>query len=310
MSTLAIITVTYNAEDNISSFLSSLEKNKDFITGIYVVDNNSQDTTLVKLSFWNSPCTLKVVKNNKNYGYGYAINLGIKNALLLGYDYICITNNDLTFEAGLFLNLIEESEKNNIDVLGVPASINGQEVGCGHTLDPITLLPNKDIHLLRSHINKLAEETPLIPVGFPHGSTILFKKRFFKEIGNYDPELFFGGDELDFLYRIYNYNKNCTEKITTMSSLRSFSKVDNLSKHNTKHKITKAINMLQGVARIYMKHRYTPTSFGLYQEQYKLIKTLSKGKWIRCILLFLFSIRGIIIEATRYYKKKMLPNLI
>lgn len=301
MKKLAIITVTYNAEKNLSFFLPSLEKNKEAIQGVYFVDNNSQDKTLSTLEVWNEITAKTIIINKKNYGYAYAINKGIQKALDDGYDYFCVTNNDIVFNEEFFNKLLKEATDNDIDALGVPASINETDLGLGYLLDTDTLLPKKTPPLQRSTIPALITTNPLPSIDAPHGGTILFNRDFFKKIGLYDSELFFGGDELDFLYRIHKYNTSHDTKVRCVVSLGSFFRMDNLTKHNTGDKIIKARGMLQGSARVYLKHRFTPFQFGLFREQYRLIQGLSKGSLIRYMVLYLFSLRGLCIEIKRYY---------
>lgn len=301
MKKLAIITVTYNAENNLSFFLPSLEKNSEVIQGVYFVDNNSQDRTLSILESWNEITPKTIIRNTRNYGYAYAINIGIQKALNDGYEYLCITNNDIIFNDGFFSQLLNEATSNNIDALGVPASINETDLGLGYLLDTNTLLPRKNPPLKRSAISSLLTTNPLPLIDAPHGGTILFSKDFFKKIGLYDSCLFFGGDELDFLYRIHTYNTNHEQQIKCAVSLSSFFKMDNLTKHNTGDKIIKAKGILQGNARVYLKYRFTPLQIGLYREQYRLIQGLSKGNLVRYVALYLFAIRGLCIEITRFY---------
>ncbi len=301
MKKLAIITVTYNAEKNLSFFLPSLEKNREAIQGIYFVDNNSADNTLYTLESWRSFSGVNIIKNSKNYGYAYAINIGIKKALDDGYDYFCVTNNDIVFNEGFFTELQNEAMTHNIDALGVPASINETDLGLGYLLDTNTLLPKKTPHLQRSALSSLLTTNPLPPIDAPHGGTILFSRRFFEAVGLYDPQLFFGGDELDFLYRIHKHNASYNQEIKCAVSLSSFYKMDNLTKHNTGDKIIKARGMLQGNARVYLKHGFTPFQVGLYREQYRLIQGLSKGNLVRYVVLYFFAIRGLCIEVARYY---------
>lgn len=308
MKKLAIITVTYNAEKNLSFFLPSIERNKEAIQGVYFVDNNSQDNTLSILESWKDATTKTIIQNSKNYGYARAINMGIQKALNDGFDYICVTNNDIVFNEGFFAKLLEEATSNNIDALGVPAGINETDLGLGYTLDTNTLLPKKTQPLQRTAVSSMIANNPLPPIDAPHGGTILFSRRFFEEVGLYDPQLFFGGDELDFLYRIHKYNTSHEQKIKCAVSLSSLSKMDNLTKHNTGDKIIKAKGMLQGSARVYLKHRFTPFQIGLYREQYGLIQGLSKGSPIRYVVLCLFALRGLCIEIVRYYRTRLLPK--
>jgi glycosyltransferase involved in cell wall biosynthesis len=306
MKKVALITVTYNAEKNLSFFLPSLERNNDCIAGIFFVDNNSSDKTVEIISKWKekqNTLDIHIKRNAKNFGYAHAINIGIRSAFDLGYDYFCVTNNDIIFEKDFMRELLDMAEENSIDALGVPASINEHELGVGYTLDHELRLPLKNKPLSRSRINEEINKAPLRQIGFPHGGTIFFSRKFFETIGFYDPALFFGGDEIDFLYRVAKYNLTHTEKIKPGISLGAFLKMDNLTKHNAGHKMIKAKRMLQGNAHIYLKHRFTPFSIGLYKEQLSLIHTLAKGSLWRYIILVGFSVRALFLEILAYYFK-------
>lgn len=306
MKKVALITVTYNAEKNLSFFLPSLIKNKEILSGIFFVDNNSKDKTLKELENFKENqrenFDIDIISNEENYGYAYGINMGIQKALDSGYDYFCITNNDLIFEEGFFSQMLDDAVHNNIDALGVPASINENDLGLGYNLDNETFLPKENLPLRRNKITDEILRNPLPQIDAPHGGTILFSRFFFEEIGLYDHHLFFGGDELDFLYRITAYNAVHTPKVKCAVSLKSFLMIDNLSKHNSGHKIIKARGMLQGNARVNLKHRFTPLHFGLYKEQHKLIQGLSKGKVMRYLALYFFAFRGLCIEIYKYYR--------
>jgi glycosyltransferase involved in cell wall biosynthesis len=308
MGKVAIITVTYNSASNLSFFLPSVAINTDVVAGVFFVDNSSSDGTRNILKDWkekNDNLDVYILPQKENYGYAYAINLGIQKALSLGYDYLLITNNDIVFDTEAVSLLLDNLTKNNLDVVGIPSSINKENIGLGYFLSTENLLPIKKKPLTRSNLDIEIQRNPLLRVDFVHGGTALFSKKFFEKIGLYDSKLFFGGDELDFLYRVYAYNISHTDKITCAVSLQAFLKVDNLSKHNTKNKIRKAKRMLQGVARVYLKHRFTPTDIGLYREQYSIIKSLAKNNLLRYGVLFLFSMRALIIEITNYYTERL-----
>ena len=220
-----------------------------------------------------------------------------------GVDLIFVTNNDIIFHKGFFAQMLYDATTNKLDALGVPASINEHDLGLGYNLDQYTNKPKKEPPMKRENINEEILKNPLHNVDFPHGGTILFSRNFFIKIGLYDPNLFFGGDELDFLYRVKSYNLSHDDKIKCAVSLKSFLMVDNLSKHNSGHKIIKARGMLQGNAHVNLKHKFTPLQIGLYKEQYELIKNLSKGLLTRYLALYIFSLRGLIIEIYKYYTK-------
>jgi GT2 family glycosyltransferase len=305
--TIALVTVTFNAEDNLSFFLPSIERNLESIGVVFFVDNNSSDNTFYKLNGWKKEvgCPVDVTLNEKNFGYAYAINTGIQKAREAGFEHILVTNNDVIFEEGMLDQMLKDLKDSGADVMGIPSSINQHEVGLGYMLSKDLNLPTPVPPIQRGEIQSLSIQNPLPPVDFVHGGTILFTKRFFDTIGLYDGDLFFGGDEIDFLYRVHSYNKSHTDKITCIVSLRAFLMMDNLSKHNTRHKVTKALRILQGTARVYLKHRFTPESLGLYKVQYKIITSLAKGSWFKYIILYAFSVRALFLEIVKYYKGRL-----
>lgn len=307
MSTLALVTVTYNAERNLSFFLPSLDRNRGSIDALFFVDNASSDNTVAELTKWKDETKeipIDIIRCAKNSGYASGINRGIRKALEKGYDYILVTNNDLIFDEGFVAQLAHDCKESHTDVAGIPASVNQTDIGVGYTLDTNTLLPKAIPHINRHDVPTLITQNPLPLVGFVHGGTILFTKHFFETIGLYDDELFFGGDEIDFLYRVHDYNSRQKQHITCTVSLRSFLKLDNLTKHNSAHKMLKAKRILQGTAHIYLKHRFSPVDTGLYREIGKTISSLAKKSILRHSILFVFSVRALALEIASYYMNK------
>lgn len=306
MKKLAVITVTYNAAHNLPFFLPSLEKNAEAIGGVIFVDNNSSDDTLQILQLWKShhaEYEVSIVENDSNCGYAHGVNQGIHKALKDGYEYFLVTNNDIIFEMGAFSFLVEASRAQDTDALGVPASVNVTDFGLGYILNNSTRLPAHNPTLPREKLKDEIGKHPFIRVGFVHGGTILFRRRFFEEVGTYDGALFFGGDELDFLYRVHDYNETHPQAIKCEVSLEAARYMDNLTKHNTGHKLIKATRILQGTARVYLKHRFTPLDDGLYAMEWNIISSLAKGSLLRYGVLSVLALRALAIEIFRYYTR-------
>lgn len=303
---VALVTVTYQAAHNCSFFIPSLECNTESIAGIFIIDNNSRDETRILLDRFKKEhenMHVTIMHNAHNYGYAHAINIGIQQALREAYDYILVTNNDIIFHEGAIAQLIHDARHSRAHVIGVPASINSTELGLGYKMNHTTHLPDHSPTIQRTDITKEIDSDPLPHIDFVHGGTILFSSSFFERIGLYDDTLFFGGDELDFLYRVMKYNEKNTLPITCVVSLRTLAKMDNLTKHNSGHKIIKAKRILQGTVRVYLKHRYTPISWGLYKEVYTTIRNLGKRSISRYLVLSAFALRALTLEVLRYYTR-------
>lgn len=290
MSTLSIATVTYNAEKNLEIFLPSIRKNIQNIDAVYVQDNkSSDDTVLILKEFVKTVPRTHISISTKNLGYAKAINMAIQLAIKNGAENILVTNNDLTFSENALKSLLDTKEKYTADAVGMPVlSEKGYFMGASE----------------QSVIFYREEDFPHIDtsIDFPHGGTILFSKRFFQKIGLYDEELFFGGDEMDFLYRVKKYNMHNKDKIICVVCTDAAHLIDHRTKHDRRYLLLKATRMLQGHARVLLKHKYTPFSIGLYKEQWKEVAILGKKSFARKILLTLLSIKGIFLESVKFYK--------
>lgn len=289
-----LVTVTYNSKNNLETFFESIKNNINSFEKIIFVDNNSSDDTLKEINFLSEKLNIKnisIIKNKKNYGYAHAINIGIKESVNSKISpLILVTNNDVIFSKNSIEKMINESTDLDSDVTGMVI-----------TNDHINFKTGYNTHEKSYKKEEIKNNLAPKEIGFAHGGVILFKKSFFEKIGLYDSELFFGGDEMDFFFRVKKYNKNNKDKIKCFCAFSTLDNIDHISKHDSRYKLKKATRMLQGSARVYMKHLYSPLSAGLYKEQLKEIKLLSKNNPIKIIILSILSIRGLVIESFKYY---------
>ena len=109
---VSIILVNYNGdkynEECINSILQSNYKNIEII----FIDNCSTDNSVcnVKKLYDNK---IKIIINDKNGGFAYGNNIGIKYALDNGADYILLLNNDTVIEKDSITNLVNASIRTN-----------------------------------------------------------------------------------------------------------------------------------------------------------------------------------------------------
>jgi N-acetylglucosaminyl-diphospho-decaprenol L-rhamnosyltransferase len=95
---------------------------KDFgaIDNIVVVDNYSTDNSWEELQSYKNE-KIKLIKTEKNGGYGFGNNVGIKYSVeTLNADYVLIANPDVIFENDLIEKLVATFD-NNSDVAVVSA---------------------------------------------------------------------------------------------------------------------------------------------------------------------------------------------
>jgi GT2 family glycosyltransferase len=75
---------------------------------VLVVDSGSDDGSVASIrAAWP---TIEVIESGVNLGYAGGNNLGIRRALEMGADYICILNNDVVVEPGFLAPLVAAAE--------------------------------------------------------------------------------------------------------------------------------------------------------------------------------------------------------
>ena len=89
---LSIVVVTWNSAADIEACIDSINLGEEF--EVIVVDNASADATRDKLSRYHH---LKLVANERNYGYAHANNQGIR---LATGEYVLLLNPDTRVELG------------------------------------------------------------------------------------------------------------------------------------------------------------------------------------------------------------------
>lgn len=104
---VAVIVLNYNGKENTAECISSLEKSAaDFELEIILVDNNSSDGSI---EFFRKYKNITLIINENNLGYAGGNNVGIKHALNINSDFICILNNDIKVQKDMLANLLNSA---------------------------------------------------------------------------------------------------------------------------------------------------------------------------------------------------------
>lgn len=96
MTKVSIIILSWNGKDNTLDCLKSVNQLSvaGFQLSVCVVDNGSSDGSADAFKKVKSARNLRIIENKKNLGYTGGNNVGIKQALKDGTDFIVILNND------------------------------------------------------------------------------------------------------------------------------------------------------------------------------------------------------------------------
>lgn len=110
---IAIVVLNYNGLGETLECLDSLRKLKtdQHKVQVIVVDNASSDGSAEALDKLKD---IDLLKSPQNLGYSGGNNLGIKEGLRRGADFILILNNDTIVDVNLLTNLLADSQKADI----------------------------------------------------------------------------------------------------------------------------------------------------------------------------------------------------
>ena len=197
---VAIILVNYNGQKSLADCLGSLEK-LDYPKENYriiFVDNGSSDGSLEYAQ--NNFSDIEFIKNPKNLGFSEGNNIGIDKALLLGYDYIYLINQDTMSEPdslSKLLNVLQGDEK---------ISAVQPRLMLWPEKDKVNSLGNS-IHFLGFGFSiggyqKFEGDLSPKEIAYPSGAAVLIKSEVLKKIGLFDNNLYLYHEDLDLGWRM------------------------------------------------------------------------------------------------------------
>jgi len=207
---ISISIVSYNSDRVIGDCLDSIFKHiKNVQYEIIIVDNGSTDNTvkIIKNNFKN----VKLIKNDKNIGFGAAHNIAIK----LGKGkYHLVINPDIIFTENSIEKLLNFMEKNPDVGLISPKIVfpDGtiqylcKRLPCLFDLCIRRFTPGFIQKLFKKRIDffemKDTGYNKIMDVYYLSGSFMLFRKSVLEKIGGFDENFFMYFEDADITHRI------------------------------------------------------------------------------------------------------------
>ncbi|QQD19435.1 glycosyltransferase family 2 protein [Spongiibacter nanhainus] len=182
--TLSVIIVNYNGGEYLKRAVDSLSLlTVDY--EIVVVDNNSTDNSLSVLPLRSN---LKIIKNEKNVGFGVANNLGVMKC---SGDVILLMNNDaaLLEDIGSFVKLVRRDKKTvwSCSMVGEDKKVRPSFGRFPSSFLDI-LLPS------RLYSGEGADESSC--VDWIEGSLMLTSRVLWERVGGFDENIFMYGEDI------------------------------------------------------------------------------------------------------------------
>ena len=200
---VSIIIPHWNGIDILSECIDSLNNTEYSNFEIIVVDNYSSDES-VKWLKANHP-KIKIIENDKNYGYAGGCNRGINNSK---GDYIVFLNNDTIHKKDWLRNLVTFMNKHPDCAAVQPKILNYYERdkfdyagGAGGHMDILCYPFARGRLFLEQEIdnNQYDDDAPCF---WASGTAIMVRKEFFLEVEKFDENFFAHMEEIDLCWRL------------------------------------------------------------------------------------------------------------
>lgn len=154
---ISIVSVVYNNPIHTKKTIDSiLYRSKYPNFELIVVDNNSNYETKKVLSKYKRNEKVRIISNEKNFGFAKGNNIGMKSAR---GKYIVLINNDVIVTPGWLSRLLFHIRENNVGLVGPVTNNIGNEakINIAYDQDNVEDLENQACNYTYSHWNDIIE---------------------------------------------------------------------------------------------------------------------------------------------------------
>lgn len=206
---IGIVILNYNTTCETVDCVESIVNTCKIENKIYIVDNNSTDNSFQRLQdrFINEN-NIEILQSDKNGGYSYGNNIGIKKAIQDGCNYILISNPDVIFYDNTIDILYKDITSDcRIGVVGPSTpSLDQQESQLIRKVytPGLYLCSKKPFRYLSQVFHGLKTEYdyppenyvyPFLFRGMVSGCCFLISSKLFLDIGLFDDNIFLYSEE-------------------------------------------------------------------------------------------------------------------
>ena len=220
---VSVILLNYNGWNDTVECIRSLQDITYNNYKIIIVDNSStDDSSQIIRNYIKNIENIEFIQAEKNLGFSYGNNIGIKRALENKSKYICLLNNDTIVERD-FLEHLVKSLDNNSDI-----GIATGKIMCFSEREKIWSAGGyiSEIKACGYHYGENEIDTGQYneerEITFATGCLQLIRSELFAEIGLYDEDYFLYMEDTDFCYRTIKHGY----KINYVPKSKIFHKVN------------------------------------------------------------------------------------
>lgn len=208
---IQIVIITYNcAQLTLNSIKSIYDTCKGIGFEVFVVDNASIDNTLERIQ--KEYPAVKIIKNEQNYGYSKAANIGVKHT---NEEIIIVADSDIEYLPNA-IEIMYYYLKNNTNtgIVGAQQQYpNGKWQYCYGEV-PSEKLGWKNLLMISTFNNVLRrlfwniyriDRNPK-EVGYVDGGVKAIRRKAFDEVNGFDEDYFLYTEEADFCLKLHRKN--------------------------------------------------------------------------------------------------------
>jgi GT2 family glycosyltransferase len=203
-----IIIINWNSTDFLEKCVNSIftTKNEAFVNTVFIIDNNSSDSSLERIELNNK---IQIIRNKENLGFAKACNQGFK---LSTADYVLLLNPDVRlFESTISDCILFMDLRMDIDILGCQLLNDENEIAFSCSRFPTVGGILRDVTGL-SKIAPSIFKPGIIMREWNHseskfvdqlmGAFMFMRRSIFKKVGFFDERFFVYFEEVDFSKRL------------------------------------------------------------------------------------------------------------
>ena len=208
---VSIIIVNYNTKELTKNCLKSVfEKTQDVSFEVFVVDNNSNDSSC-KMIEQEFP-QVKLIKNNENKGFGAANNLAIRES---NAKYLFLLNSDtilLNNVVKIFFEFMEQAESQNVSCCG--GNLYDEKLNYSYYYSVFPAIEQvffkrfyldkffKNYYQKRFALGGYEESASVKEVDSVSGADMFLRKSVLDEVGLFDEDFFLYYEETELSWRM------------------------------------------------------------------------------------------------------------
>jgi GT2 family glycosyltransferase len=197
---LAIIIVNWNGLEHLKGCLPSLAKQRFQSFTVFLVDNASTDGSIdyVRRHF---PAT-RIIENATNEGFALGNNRGIERAMVEGFEYLFLLNNDTVLPTDVLTKLVHYMDKHPQVGVAQPKLLlldhKARLDSCGSYLSWNGFILHEGVEALDGPAYSKVK-----PIFTVKGAAMITRRATLTQTGLFDPDYFAYFEETDLCWRTW-----------------------------------------------------------------------------------------------------------